>query len=213
MRNTFQKNVETKGNHNPSKGSQNKVYSQPIFFIDTPNTYENKALLTLHLCEGFFYLKKSQQLYKKIIIFVVLIKHMKKLVIISLMLSLITIGILFWMGVIELHSSNLANWMVLPYFYIVLSLGYWWFGGMFGILTGLFDPTPKEKTGEEPNEFESNDYNSYVSKSKKKDDESSNFVTSATIGYITDNPLIGGAIGGSFSGGLLGSSLDGDLFN
>lgn len=129
------------------------------------------------------------------------------------MLSLITIGILFWMGVIELHSSNLANWMVLPYFYIVLSLGYWWFGGMFGILTGLFDPTPKEKTGEEPNEFESNDYNSYVSKSKKKDDESSNFVTSATIGYITDNPLIGGAIGGSFSGGLLGSSLDGDLFN
>jgi hypothetical protein len=24
--------VETEGNHNPSKDSQNKVYSQPIFF-------------------------------------------------------------------------------------------------------------------------------------------------------------------------------------
>jgi hypothetical protein len=62
MRITIQKMVETKGNNNPSKDSQNKVYSQPIFFINTPNTYENKALPTLHLCEGFFNLKKSQQL-------------------------------------------------------------------------------------------------------------------------------------------------------
>jgi hypothetical protein len=43
MRVTIQKMVETEGNHNPSKDSQNKVYSQPIFFIETPNTYENKA--------------------------------------------------------------------------------------------------------------------------------------------------------------------------
>jgi hypothetical protein len=43
MRITIQKMVETEGNHNPSKDSQNKVYSQPIFFIETPNMHENKA--------------------------------------------------------------------------------------------------------------------------------------------------------------------------
>ena len=32
-----------KEKNNLPKGSQNKVYSQPIFFIDAPNTYENKA--------------------------------------------------------------------------------------------------------------------------------------------------------------------------
>ena len=48
---------------------------------------------------------------------------------------------------------------------------------------------------------------------KTKDDDSGDFIKSAAIGYITDNPLIGGAVGGSMSGGILGSSLDGDLFN
>ncbi len=138
---------------------------------------------------------------------------MKKLVIISLMLSLVTTGVLFWLGIIEITPKN---WGALPVFYIALTIGYWFFGGMFGILTGLFDPIPEEKTEKKEKEWVSRSYlTSYKSdsKDKKKDDDSGNFVTSAAIGYITDNPLIGGAIGGSMSGGILGSSLDGDLFN
>lgn len=129
------------------------------------------------------------------------------------MLSLITTGILFWWDMIEITPKN---WGALPVFYIALTIGYWFFGGMFGILTGIFDPIPEEKKGKEPKEWKSRSYPILYESNpedRKKDDESGNFVTSAAIGYITDNPLIGGAIGGSMSGGLLGSSLDGDLFN
>jgi hypothetical protein len=137
---------------------------------------------------------------------------MKKLVIISLILSLITTGILFWWDMIEITPKN---WGALPVFYIALTIGYWFFGGIIGILTGLFDPIPDEEV-KEPKEWKHRSYPTFYqsdSEDKKKDDDSGNFVTSAAIGYITDNPLIGGAIGGSMSGGILGSSLDGDLFN
>lgn len=40
-----------------------------------------------------------------------------------------------------------------------------------------------------------------------KNDDSS-FLGSAAIGYITDNPLLGGALGGNYSGGLAGSGLN-----
>ena len=132
---------------------------------------------------------------------------MKKLTIISLTLSLITIGLLFWLDMIEITSKN---WVALPMLYIALSLGYWFFGGMFGILTGSFDPIPEEDN--KKSEWVSG-YTSYKPKSKKQDDDSGNFIKSAAIGYITDNPLIGGAIGGSMSGGIVGSLIDGDLFN
>jgi hypothetical protein len=137
---------------------------------------------------------------------------MKKLILLSLGLSLITIGVLYWMGMIEITHKN---WGALPIFYIALSIGYWFFGGMFGILTGLFDPIPEEKKDEEPKKWESRSYPTLYKKesTKTKDDESGDFIKSAAIGYITDNPLIGGAIGGNMGGGLLGSSLDGDLFN
>jgi hypothetical protein len=137
---------------------------------------------------------------------------MKKLIIISLTLSLSTIGLLFWLGMIEITPKN---WGGLPVFYIALSIGYWFFGGMIGILTGLFDPIPDEEV-KEPKKWESRSYPTlYKSdfEDNKKDDDSGSFITSAAIGYITDNPLIGGSIGGNMSGGLLGSSLDGNLFN
>lgn len=124
------------------------------------------------------------------------------------MLSLITTGILFWTDVIEVTSKN---WGVLPFLYFSLSLGYWWFIGMFGILTGLFDPIPEENNNKKPKKWESRSYPTLYpsnSKGKKKNDDSGNFVTSAAVGYITDNPLIGGSVGGSFSGGLFGSSLN-----
>lgn len=39
------------------------------------------------------------------------------------------------------------------------------------------------------------------------------FLTSAVIGYATDNALIGGLLGGDLLGGIVGSVLkDGDLF-
>ncbi len=45
-------------------------------------------------------------------------------------------------------------------------------------------------------------------KDKDKDDnDSGSFLGSAAIGYITDNPLLGGALGGDYSGGLVGSGL------
>jgi hypothetical protein len=133
---------------------------------------------------------------------------MKKLVIISLIFSLITIGILFWSNVIEVTSKN---WGVLPFLYFSLSLGYWWFIGMFGILTGLFDPIPEENNNKKPKKSESRSYPTFYpsdSKGEKKNDDSGSFVASAAVGYITDNPLIGGSVGGSFSGGLFGSSLN-----
>lgn len=138
---------------------------------------------------------------------------MKKFIIISLILSLITTGLLFWFGIIEITSKN---WMALPVFYLALSLGYWFFGGLFGVLTGLFDPIPEEKTKKKEKKWVSR-YSTNTSHKKEstktKDDDSGDFIKSAAIGYITDNPLIGGAVGGSMSGGILGSSLDGDLFN
>lgn len=133
---------------------------------------------------------------------------MKKLVIISLIFSLITIGILFWTDVIEVTSKN---WGMLPYLYFSSFLCYWWFIGMFGILTGLFDPIPEEKKNKKPKKWKRSSYlSSYKSdyKGEKKDDDSGNFAASAAVGYITDNPLIGGSVGGSFSGGLFGSSLN-----
>lgn len=52
-------------------------------------------------------------------------------------------------------------------------------------------------------------YSSSNKKDKKdKDDHNSgSFLGSAAIGYITDNPLLGGALGGDYSGGLVGSGL------
>jgi hypothetical protein len=41
----------------------------------------------------------------------------------------------------------------------------------------------------------------------KDDNDSGSFLGSAAIGYITDNPLLGGALGGDYSGGLVGSGL------
>jgi hypothetical protein len=42
-------------------------------------------------------------------------------------------------------------------------------------------------------------------KKDKDDNDSGSFLGSAAIGYITDNPLLGGALGGDYSGGLVGS--------
>jgi hypothetical protein len=44
-------------------------------------------------------------------------------------------------------------------------------------------------------------------KKDKDDNDSGSFLGSAAIGYITDNPLLGGALGGDYSGGLVGSGL------
>lgn len=45
-------------------------------------------------------------------------------------------------------------------------------------------------------------------KKKNKRDDDGDFARSAALGYLTDNPLLGGALGGNFAGGLLGSSFN-----
>lgn len=35
-----------------------------------------------------------------------------------------------------------------------------------------------------------------------------NFALSMAIGYVTDNPVLGGMVGGSFTGGIVGASLN-----
>ena len=139
---------------------------------------------------------------------------MKKIIIISLTLSLtlslITVGLLFWLNMIEITSKN---WVILSVFYIELSIGYWFFVGIIGVLIGKFDPIPEENTKVEKTEWGYSTYSSYETKSEEKTNEYKGFITSAAIGYITDNPLMGGAVGGDMLGGIIGSSLDGDLFN
>jgi hypothetical protein len=39
------------------------------------------------------------------------------------------------------------------------------------------------------------------------------FLISMVIGAATDSALIGGGLGGSFTGGIIGDLLDGDLFD
>lgn len=135
---------------------------------------------------------------------------MKKIIIISLTLSLITIGLLFWLNMIEITFNN---WVILPVFYITLSIGYWFFVGLIGVLIGWFDPTPEENSKVEKTEWDYSTYTLYETKSEEKTNECKGFITSTAIGYTTGNPLMGGAVGGDMLGGIIGSSLDGDLFN
>lgn len=46
--------------------------------------------------------------------------------------------------------------------------------------------------------------------SSSTSDSSGDFLTSAAIGYVTDNALLGGALGGDMLGGIVGDLLDGD---
>lgn len=43
--------------------------------------------------------------------------------------------------------------------------------------------------------------------------ESFDFLTSAAIAYLTDSAMLGGLLGGDFTGGFVGDMLDGDLFD
>jgi hypothetical protein len=139
---------------------------------------------------------------------------MKRIIIISLTLSLtlslITIGFLFWLNMIEITSNN---WVILPLFYICLSIGYWFFVGVIGVLIGKFDPTPEENSKVEKTEWDYSTYTLYETKSEEKINEYKGFITSVAIGHITDNPLMGGAVGGDMLGGIIGDSLDGNLFD
>jgi len=135
-------------------------------------------------------------------------KIMKKLTIISLLLSMVTIGALYFFNIIEITEKN---WPFLPVFYCSLCLGYWFFGGLIGIWFFNFDPWSIEETPKEDNSYYFTTYLSYPKKEKSDDD--GDFTNSFAIGYLTDNPSLGGVLGGNMAGGLLGSSLDGDLFN
>ena len=48
---------------------------------------------------------------------------------------------------------------------------------------------------------------------REDDDSSSQFITSAVIGAITDSALLGGLLGGDILGGTLGDMSDGDLMD
>jgi glucan phosphoethanolaminetransferase (alkaline phosphatase superfamily) len=142
-------------------------------------------------------------------------KIMKKLTIISLLLSMVTIGVLYFFNIIEITEKN---WPFLPLLYGSLCLLYWWFGGLIGIwfFDFDFDPRPVEKSSKEDDNYYSSTIYSIYNKKEKKSKKSKNkkdFTKSFAIGYLTDNPLLGGVLGGDMAGGLLGSSLDGDLFN
>lgn len=43
---------------------------------------------------------------------------------------------------------------------------------------------------------------------KKKNKDDDDFARSTSLGYLTDDPLLGGALGGNLAGGLLGSSFN-----
>jgi len=135
-------------------------------------------------------------------------KIMKKLTIISLLLSMVTIGALYFFNIIEITEKN---WPFLPLLYGSLCLLYWWFGGLIDIWFFDFDPRPVEKSSKEDDSYYFTSYLSYHKKEKSDDD--GDFTNSFAIGYLTDNPSLGGVLGGNMAGGLLGSSLDGDLFN
>ncbi len=51
-----------------------------------------------------------------------------------------------------------------------------------------------------------------IKKSSENEDDG-NFLMSAAIGAVTDSALLGGLIGGSFTGAIVGDMLDGDLFD
>jgi hypothetical protein len=134
---------------------------------------------------------------------------MKKFVIMSLLLSMITICVLYFYNIIEITEKN---WPFLPILYGSLCLGYLFFGGLIGIWFFDFDPLPAEKSPkEDDNYYRSTTYSIYHKKEKSDDD--GDFAKSFAIGYLTDNPSLGGVLGGNMAGGLLGSSLDGNLFN
>jgi len=82
---------------------------------------------------------------------------------------------------------------------------------LIGIWFFNFDPWLIEETPKEDNSYYFTTYLSYPKKEKSDDDR--DFANSFVIGYLTDNPSLGGVLGGNMAGGLLGSSLDGDLFN
>jgi hypothetical protein len=62
--------------------------------------------------------------------------------------------------------------------------------------------------GEELDHFRSS-----LSSSSSSSSSGLDFLASAAIGYATDSALLGGLLGGSFEGGIVGDLLDGDLFD
>ncbi len=50
-------------------------------------------------------------------------------------------------------------------------------------------------------------------KKSSENEVDGNFLMSAAIDAVTDSALLGGLIGGSFTGAIVGDMLDGDLFD
>jgi hypothetical protein len=57
--------------------------------------------------------------------------------------------------------------------------------------------------------YDQRDY-TYNGSSSSTSNSSGDFLTSAAIGYATDNALLGGVLGGDMLGGIVGDLLDGD---
>lgn len=54
------------------------------------------------------------------------------------------------------------------------------------------------------------DQREYSYNGSSSSDSSGDFLTSAAIGYATDNALLGGILGGDMAGGIVGDLLSGD---
>lgn len=124
-----------------------------------------------------------------------------------------------------------ANWIYFPVFLAITYFAVYYFSYVICTIFN-YDPHMTEKRIKEQAEYqkrktekEKKELEDYIRNyeftrnhpelfddNKKEnhddDDDDDSFTRSAAIGYLTDNPLLGGALGGSYSGGLFGSGLN-----
>lgn len=129
-----------------------------------------------------------------------------KLIFICVILSVVTALMLFQFNFLEVSGKQ---YCVIPFLLSALWLMFYWFIGIFLILFFNYDPLPKKVYKEEvweKYEYKKDLKNTTYQKYDKKDDD---FSKSFLVGALSDNPLMGGAVGGNYSASILGSTLNG----